>query len=568
MLQARGRMALHFLASARRESKLKIAVVAVFTVLLWLGIFAFARFGFGVFEDFGAELLGSGELSLSDLIMGRLLSVFTLALFVMLIFSNLLAAFAFFYRAHEVPLLIESPISVSTFFLGRFAECVSFSSWALGYLGSPVMIAYGLTTGAPPIFYFALIAFYLPFVVLPAAIGAAATLLLVRVFAGLRRGMLVVVALVLVMVIFSLFRERLRLPDFADTASLQAVIDQLAQAQGPWLPSFWTAQGVLSTATGELGEALFYWLVLVANALFAVWLATEVAKRFFYPGWCELVGSDESRGVARGGILLGQRGLLGWLELRSRRVLSPSTLALMIKDLRMFWRDAAQASQFLLLFGIMAVYIANLESTRSGTEEELWRAWGTLLNMAACALILASLTSRFIYPLISLEGRRFWLLGLAPIERRRLVWQKFWLSVGSTAFFTVSLIALSAWRLELDGVSFALSVVGAAATTLALSGLAVGLGSLYLNFADDNPARIVSGLGGTLNFMFSLLYVVLVLVAQALVLLWHRFASDRFAADLFPWVAVGAAIWIVGLTAVACLVPMRLGIRNLENTEL
>ena len=52
--------------------------------------------------------------------MARLLSVFALALFVMLIFSNVLVAFATLYRSREVTFLIQSPISVSTFFLGRF----------------------------------------------------------------------------------------------------------------------------------------------------------------------------------------------------------------------------------------------------------------------------------------------------------------------------------------------------------------------------------------------------------------------------------------------------------------
>jgi ABC-2 type transport system permease protein len=36
-----------------------------------------------------------------------------------------------------------------------------------------------------------------------------------------------------------------------------------------------------------------------------------------------------------------------------------------------------------------------------------------LLNLGAAMLILASLTTRFIYPLIILEGRRFWILGLS-----------------------------------------------------------------------------------------------------------------------------------------------------------
>ena len=32
---------------------------------------------------------------------------------------------------------------------------------------------------------------------------------------------------------------------------------------------------------------------------------------------------------------------------------------------------------------------------------------------------------RFIYPLISLEGRKFWILGLLPLKREQILWGKF-----------------------------------------------------------------------------------------------------------------------------------------------
>ena len=263
-------------------------------------------------------------------------------------------------------------------------------------------------------------------------------------------------------------------------------------------------------------------------------------------------------------ITLLDAGLLGLLD-PLFRVLPQPTRALMVKDFRIFWRDPAQWAQFVIFFGIMALYIANVESARSFGRQETWGAWATLLNLTACMLILASLTSRFVYPLVSLEGPRIWILGLAPVGMRRVVWQKFWLSAGTTSVFTVSLGVLSALRLDLDRVSFVMSLLAIAATTVALSGLAVGLGSLYPNFKEDNPSKIVSGMGGTLNFMLSMLYIVLVTVALALVLLWGDGVA-RVLGEKTQAVA-GVAVFIVGLTLFTCWLPMRLGLRNLERTE-
>ena len=36
------------------------------------------------------------------------------------------------------------------------------------------------------------------------------------------------------------------------------------------------------------------------------------------------------------------------------------------------------------------------------------------LNLAACALTLSTLTTRFVFPQFSLEGRRLWISGSRP----------------------------------------------------------------------------------------------------------------------------------------------------------
>lgn len=560
ILWAKRRIARHALAAVGRHSKLKVGFVSISAVLLWIGIYQLSRLGFWMFESFSIGILGDGAatVSFSDLVMARLLAVFALALFVMLTFSNVLVSYTTLYRSREVTYLIQSPISISTFFLGRFYECVTFSSWASAFLGSPILLAYGLETGAPPVFYLSLVAFYLPFVTIPAALGAIATMLLVRVFARWRGGPWGTLALLTGIGLFVFFRGKLQAPDFSDSTTLQAILELMGRTQSPFLPSYWLSQGLLSAATGDPAEAGFQLVLLAANAVFLVWLAAGVAERFFYDGWSALLGSGERRPS--------RRGLLARLDVLLRPLPQP-TRAMVVKDVRLFWRDTAQWSQFVLLFGIMALYLANMRGLESAPDRESWRAWGTLLNLGASMLILASLTTRFIYPLISLEGRRFWILGLSPVSLRQVVWQKFFLSVTCTSVFTVGLALLSAFQLGLDRLGIFLSVAAVAATTVALSGLAVGLGSLYPSFDEDNPARVVSGMGGTLNFILSMIYIVLVTAGLGVVLLWESFAR-HLGGGALPWVVAGVLAWIAALTAATCWLPLRLGLRNLERVEI
>jgi ABC-2 type transport system permease protein len=561
---AKSRMARNLLASVRRESRLKVAFVSISAGLLLLGIFALARLVFGLFEDFGAEAF-AGKLSFADIVMGRLLSFFAFAVFVLLIFSNALISYATLFRSREMPVLVLAPVPVTELFLGRFAECVTFSSWASAFLGAPLLFAYGLASDAPPFFYLAAVLFYLPFVVIPAALGSLVTLLGLRLVLRFhaRAKWLLGIVLVATGVVFATFRSRFAAPDLSGGGAggdLRGLLDLLGRSQNPFLPSQWLADGVLKASLGDWAGAGFSLLLLSSTALFFVYLATLAAELFFPGHWSALMGAEESRQEGS------RRGILSRLE-GGLFFLPEPWRALVAKDLRLFWREPAQWSQFLLFFGIMALYVANARGDAAqAAVGESWRAWGTLLNLVACLLILASLTSRFVYPLISLEGRRIWILGLSPVGLRRVVGQKFWLSVVTTASFTLGLTVLTGLRLGLDRVAFGLSLGAVLASTFALSGLAVGLGSLYANFQEDNPSRVVSGLGGTLNFLLSLLHIALTTAGLGAVLVWREVgALGAGLAD--STVILTAGLWILAITTLATWLPLRLGIRHLESID-
>ena len=98
----------------------------------------------------------------------------------------------------------------------------------------------------------------------------------------------------------------------------------------------------------------------------------------------------------------------------------------------MFWRDTTQWAQSLMLFGLLAVYIFNLRHFSQQLTNPFWVHLVSFLNLGACALNLATLTTRFVYPQFSLEGRRLWIVGLAPLGLAGVVKTKFWLDRKST----------------------------------------------------------------------------------------------------------------------------------------
>ncbi len=554
------RAAAHAAAAVRRESRLKVAFVAGSVLALWLAGFALARAALAALDRVGVGLLGTTDLSLVELLIPRVLSLFTLVLFVLLVFSNALIAHATLYRSRHAAMLLVTPMTFRAVVLSRFAGIVTFSSWSSAYLGSPVVLAYGIVRHAPWSFYVEAALLFVPFVVIPAALGTLLAMALARVVPRLPRAALAVAALVALGAAFAVFRAHLRDPQFRETADLSAALRLTAQADNPLLPSFWLADGLVAGARGEGAQAGFELLLLLANALLLTWLTGEAAERAFHPGWSALASAAHAARRARraGGDPLA----------RVLRSLPAPARWLTVKDVRLFLREPGQWSQFLLFFGMLLLYIAGLHSPARGLSAAAWRNWVTLLNSAASLLVLATLTTRFVFPLVSLEGRRFWLLGQAPVPRRLLVAQKFWLSVAFSAGITLALAGLSGWRLHLAPLPFAYSLFTVVAASFALSGLAVGLGSLYPNLAEESPARIVSGLGGTLTFILSAAYVVLAAGAETVVLNWDRIAARAGWGPGRAWAAVAVVVVAVAVTAATTAVPLALGARNLERLEV
>ncbi|HZL13533.1 MAG TPA: hypothetical protein VFC85_05270, partial [Verrucomicrobiae bacterium] len=238
--------------------------------------------------------------------------------------------------------------------------------------------------------------------------------------------------------------------------------------------------------------------------------------------------------------------------------LKRDTRALAVKDIRMFWRDTTQWGQSVMLFGLLGIYIINLRNFTHELTSPFWINLVAFLNLGACSLNLATLTTRFVFPQFSLEGRRVWIVGMAPMGLARVVKVKYWLASFASLLATLSLITLSCWLLKMtwDRIAFFGAVVSV--MTFALNGLAVGLGILYPNLKEANPSKIVSGFGGTLCLVLSSLYI---LGSVALVIL----AILGLRKDA-AW-TIESLIGFMALSFVIGWLPLKWGLRRLENFE-
>jgi ABC-2 type transport system permease protein len=541
---------------ALRQSSVRIVSIFLCSLVVWGAIYAGSAYGFYLFQLEHVDLLGA--------IVGLVFDLLFLSLTMLLIFSSGIILYGSLFSSPESTFLLSTPAAADQIFANKFQSAIAFSSWAFVLLGSPVLIAYGITAGAPWYFYIILPLFFFGFVLLPGSLGALACLLVANWTPRRPRQLLAAVAIVVVcgVAYWGYQFARAALSESIGRDWLPRLLDQLAFTQGSLLPSHWMARGLQHAARRNLRDTLYYLGLIWSNGLFLFVLTAAAASQLYRRGY---------NLVATGGSL--RRRYRGrWLDrFVSSMVgfLDPQTRLLIIKDFRTFRRDPVQWAQVLIFTGLLTLYFFN---TRRFYHEELGRAYQnsvSLLNLTAIGLLLCSYTGRFIFPMISLEGRKFWILGLLPLPRERLLWGEFAFSALGGWLIAESLIVLSDLLLHVPWYIIGLHALTVTVIATGLSGLSVGLGACMPNFRESDPSKIAVGFGGTLNLVTGLLFLLATIALMAMPYHLMGILSQAVFVSEF-WRMVIIAAGIVGGFAfgiIAAVFPMRMGIRALSRME-
>jgi ABC-2 type transport system permease protein len=551
----RGRLLCNTLRAMFAAGSLRPLTIAAASLVIWAFVFGVSYAGF-LFLQEQRIALGGG-------IVGLLFDVLFFALAVMLLFSSGLILYSSLFSSAETSFLLSTPAAADQVFAFKFHGAVAFSSWAFLLLGAPVLIAFGLTYPAPWYFYVLLVFFFLGFVLIPGSLGALACLLIVNYFPQRKKqvlALLVAVGLALAALWAYRVAGAMR-PTAWNKDAVQRLLGRFELTQAALLPSHWVAWGLRAAARGEPGKALYHLTLVWANGLFLYLAAAWLARRLYRRGFDRTTTGGTLR-RRYGGHFLDRA-----LE-RALFFVGPQTRLLIVKDFRTFRRDPAQWAQVLIFSGLMTLYFINVR--RLFVSDITWAYQNSisLLNLSAVALLLCTYTGRFVYPLLSLEGKKFWVLGLLPLRRERLLWGKFAFATTGALLIAEALVLLSDLMLGMPPGIVLLHVLAMAVLAAGLSGLSVGLGALMPNFRETDPSKIAAGFGGTLNLVAGLLYLILILGLMAGP--WHAVAAlnqgNPFGPVETAVVITGAALGVLaGAAAVA--IPLYYGAHNLRRME-
>src|SRR5687767_9896175 len=339
------------LLTARARAKQKERGRGARTAIL-LGIGAiFWTFAFGVLHRLLAYFRGVPEIG--PLLAGKLLGLILVSFFSILLLSNIITSLSSFFLARDLDLLASAPVDWLSLYTAKLFETCLNSSWMVVLMAVPMLTAYGTVYDGGGAFIGLALATFIPFLIIPAAIGSALTLILVNAFPARRtRDILSVIAVLAaagIVVLFRLVRpEKLARPE--GFRSLVDFIAILRTPTSPLLPSEWVGRSVMGWLTGALDLLPLYLLwstaaaAIVVGALLHRWLYTRGFSK----------AQESSQQWAR-------EGRFGHVV---RTILSPLGVVrreLILKEMRVFFRDTTQWSQLILLAVLVVVYVFNIK---------------------------------------------------------------------------------------------------------------------------------------------------------------------------------------------------------------
>ncbi|MBX7211041.1 MAG: hypothetical protein K1X78_22235 [Verrucomicrobiaceae bacterium] len=485
-----------------RENRLLSVTIAAF-----LGVYAVASY---LLVARGIEFVHKLPL-LGPLLTERLVFLLFFFFFVMLVISNATITGMGLFRKRETGWQVALPIPARSLVLWKTIEGMLLASWGLVVLSAPILAALGRMFDAGMWFYLANMPALLCLVTISANLS---TWLLLAVVRWARRWWWwpagILATAVFVPVVYQVwFTSELMLTPGDIAGNVNQILKHTQICTHPLLPSSWVSEAILASGRPMAQRALFFNLVLLSHALVSLLVTGWLAARWFYPSWNRMMAAGGFKRVNDAAAAWFRQSPVAEAAPRFMRLLGfdRASCAMLSKDIRTFLREPAQWGQSALIFGLLFFYTSNLRRLGYDLGDPLWSVVLSYLNLMVCCLSISTLTTRFIFPQFSLEGQRLWILGLSPVPMERMLVLKLRLNGSVMALLTTTLILVSSITISLPWHRILFFVTAMTILSYGLTALALALGTLLPNFREQNPAKIVSGFGGTLCLISSFLYI-------------------------------------------------------------
>lgn len=452
------------------------------------------------------------QVKIGNFLLHRFVLVVLFIFFIAINVGNMVVSFSTLYKSKEVFHLITKPISFTNLFLIKFLDNFFYSSTTLLLIITAVLIGYGnffnFSFWVYPIILLFLI---LPFMFTAGSAGVIILLIILKLAGkwGIKK-VLSIIGIVygIGIVAFYFVSNPINLVQkvFDYYPNLNLYFGFLENGLVKFLPNYWVAESLYWLSEDSFSRAFpyIYVNILVSTAVFLI--AMFLANKWFYQTWLTSlkINADLKNGTKSKNLFFGferNSNFNGFNE------------SILKREFWLFFREPNQWVHFLVMIFLIVVFISSI----SGIDIIILETYNQYLKTVVYLVVslfnvflVASLSLRFVFPIISLEGEALWKIRSAPISFDKLLTKR--LAIYFLIIFMIGQLItfFSNFQFPLE---LALSAqINAAITTITLVSLNFGLGGIFANYKEKNAIRLASSQGASITFLFTILYLVILIV--------------------------------------------------------
>ncbi|MGE3062155.1 MAG: putative ABC exporter domain-containing protein [bacterium] len=462
-------------------------------------ISVFLYFNYFIFYKIFSFLLQSDpEIGYS--ITQRLVSIMFSTFFIMLMMSSVVTSVTTFFRTPELEFLFTTPINPKKIFIIKLIENGIFASWATLMISIPLMLALSRAFAFGAGFTLKSTALFLTMVFIAVSVGVFISFMLSEFFRKKSIGNIIItVVLVLVIIIIAIFfmksSDLFNLPRNADLYEAERFISSLEVEQFKYLPSGIVIEMIFNK---RMDRSNLFYLMLLTAYLIPTIAATFIFMKLYSSKYVSYEKTS-------------RRSVKHKNRMDFPTVFRENRIALLMqKDMLVFLRDPSQWGQSVTFLLLLLFYGISIVRSPIYFKTPFYTYILAFANIGFSTYIMATLSVRFIFPLISLEGRTFSLIkssvNIRDYFNAKLVFNFIVISVlgqilivGTNAFLSIDRIVVLVSMVVTFIVSFGITIIN------------TGIGALLPEFTETNPSKIASGFGGIISAISSLAYIGLTL---------------------------------------------------------
>ncbi len=515
----------------------KITVINIFInaagSLIYL---AFAAGGFFFVQKLFHFLLV--EIRVGLFLLHEFISMLLFIFFITVNLGNIIVSYSTLYKSSEVNYLLTRPIMPLKIFAIKFLDNFFYSSSTL------IMILFSLLAGY--VFYFKLslgaflilVINFVPFIVSAGSLGVIIMLGLIKLANrfGVKKIIysLITAYILLIIFYFRTYSPKLLVDSVLNfypyTAMKDDYLGELIQTLLQYLPNYWLSQSGYWMVRGDIYNSFYYFFLQMTICVTIFSMAMYLGHRWYFSTWLmnQIITSDLS-------FYRTERKQFFRLGINSFFNGQPE--AIIKRDITIFIREPSQVIHSIILLFLIVVFLVSVSGIKFIGLGNIYLQ--TMIYIAIFLfnlLFITTLSLRFIFPLISLEGQTFWKVKSSPVSNTSLIKHKLLIPTLVIVVVSLTLSFFSNYKFGIVLTFFSMAATFSSA--IAVMSINFGMGGLYANYREKNPVRLSSSQGASLSFLLNILFMlflVIVLFQPLSKLFLSIMIKKPFEMNVFYW---------------------------------